>query len=165
MLNYEVIDNFLNRDEFEMVKSSIEHVDFPWYYTNQIVEKNIKSQNYKFYLAHICYVDSKPTSKLWYDVGQLFFNKLKMKSIIRMKVNFFPNQGLFEQHDYHTDTTYKHKGALFSLNTCNGYTILNDGTKIDSIENRMLLFNPSLKHGSTNTTNASRRLNINFNYF
>lgn len=165
MDNFEVIDNFLNRDDFEMVKSSIDHTGFPWFYENEISKPNLKSTNFKFYLTHTCYIDSKPNSKLWDEIGQLFFDKLKMKSILRMKVNFYPNQGTFEEHDPHIDYPYHHKGAIFSLNTCNGYTKLYDGTKIDSVENRMLLFNSSLEHSSTNTTNAVRRLNINFNYF
>ena len=37
--------------------------------------------------------------------------------------------------------------------------------KIESIENRMILFDASRLHTSTNTTNVNRRVNINFNYF
>lgn len=164
-MKYKVIDNFLDEEKLDKVKKSINHTNFPWFYESQISKPNLESTNYKFYLTHTCYINSKPNSELYEEIGQLFFDELKMKSMLRMKVNFYPNQGSFEEHDPHVDYHYPHKGAIFSLNTCNGYTKLNDGTKIDSIENRMLIFDSSLKHCSTNTTNTNRRLNINFNYF
>ena len=54
--------------------------------------------------------------------------------------------------------------ALLSLNTCDGYTKLKDGTKIDSVANRVLLFDPCEEHCSTTTTNVKARFNINVNY-
>ena len=42
--------------------------------------------------------------------------------------------------------------------------ILEDGTKVDSVANRLLLFNSSLNHNSSTTTNAKGRYNININY-
>ena len=41
---------------------------------------------------------------------------------------------------------------------------LEDGTKIDSIANRILLFDSSKKHCSTTTTNTFARINININF-
>jgi hypothetical protein len=42
---------------------------------------------------------------------------------------------------------------------------LKDGTKIDSVENRILFFNPSEEHDSENCTDEKTRINININYF
>ena len=64
----------------------------------------------------------------------------------------------------HFDYPFSHSSALLSLNTCDGYTKLKDGTKIDSIANRILLFDPSEEHCSTTTTNIFARINININY-
>ena len=64
----------------------------------------------------------------------------------------------------HIDYRFKHSAAILSLNTCDGYTKLMDGTKIDSVANRMLLFDASEKHCSTTTTNVQARMNININY-
>ena len=58
-----------------------------------------------------------------------------------------------------------HKTGIFSINTCNGYTKLEDGTKIDSVANRMLLFDASRPHTPSTTTDQTVRVNINFNYF
>ena len=64
----------------------------------------------------------------------------------------------------HFDYPFSHSSALLSLNTCDGYTKLKDGTKIDSIANRILLFDASEEHCSTTTTNVPARFNININY-
>ena len=43
--------------------------------------------------------------------------------------------------------------------------ILADGTKIKSVANRALLFDPFEFHSSTTTTDAKARFNMNVNYF
>ena len=40
-----------------------------------------------------------------------------------------------------------------------------DRPKVDSVENRMIFFDPTKPHASTNTTDQVRRVNIVFNYF
>ena len=87
-----------------------------------------------------------------------------MKSLIRIKANFYPNTERLQEHPMHVDMEFSHSGAILSLNTCDGYTKLKDGTKIDSVANRVLLFDASEEHCSTTTTNVSARINININY-
>ena len=60
---------------------------------------------------------------------------------------------------------YKHCGLIFYLNTNNGFTILDDGTKIESVENRALFFDPSKRHCSTTCTDSIFRSIIIINYF
>ena len=56
------------------------------------------------------------------------------------------------------------RGALLMLNTCDGYTGFEDGTNIDTVENRMVFFDSTEKHHSTNCTNQQFRLTMNINY-
>ena len=65
----------------------------------------------------------------------------------------------------HIDYPYLHKIAVLYINSCDGYTKFEDGTKIDSIANRMLIFDGDTMHTSSTTTNEIARCNINFNYF
>ena len=67
-------------------------------------------------------------------------------------------------HSDHRDMDISHKGGLFSLNTCDGFTVI-EGKEIESVANRMIYFDPSVLHHSTNCTNASARMNININYY
>ena len=85
--------------------------------------------------------------------------------MIRCKANLYTRTPEIIEHAMHTDFDYPHQAGLFSLNTCDGYTLLEDGTKVESIRNRMLFFDASKKHASTSTTNENVRMNINFNFF
>ena len=91
--------------------------------------------------------------------------KLKPRALVRIKANLYQCTPKIIKHGEHADFDWEHKGALYSLNTCNGGTILEDGTKIESKENRMLLFDPSKPHASTTCTDQPARFNININYF
>jgi hypothetical protein len=89
-----------------------------------------------------------------------------LRQLQRCKANLYPRDTTFFEHAPHHDNTWEDaKGALFMVNTCNGYTRLHDGTKVNSVANRMLFFRPHLNHSSTNTTNAHCRVTVNFNYF
>ena len=53
---------------------------------------------------------------------------------------------------------------IFFVNSNDGFTILDDDTMIESVENRILFFDSSKLHNSTNCTNEKVRVNINFNF-
>ena len=105
----------------------------------------------------------EPTSSYFKALLPLL-NKLKVKSLIRIKANLYTYVGTQIEHGFHIDNTYSHKGAIFSINSNNGYTILEDGTKIESVENRIVFFDATRLHNSSTTTTAKGRYNINFNF-
>ena len=82
----------------------------------------------------------------------------------RIKCNLFPNTKVLQEHAYHVDHKIKHVAAILVLNTCDGYTKFKDGTKVDSIANRLYFFEGGIDHASTTTTNVPARFNINFNF-
>ena len=90
-----------------------------------------------------------------------------MEALFRIKANmYFPSRsGKVEHHAPHIDSSFKHQGALFYLTTCDAPTTMADGTAIESVENRLLLFDPVTNHSSSSPTNAPYRQTINFNYF
>ena len=172
MSDYEVIDNFFPQDvlnEFNSLLMPDEFIENPtqhvyWCYTPSVATRKIEDWRL-FYLTHTVYD---------YTICSPFYDKLMtiptikrldFKALIRIKINMFPNTETLKEHGMHVDYKFPHKGALFSINTCDGYTKLEDGTKIDSVANRMLLFDASKPHTSTTTTNQTVRVNINFNYF
>tara|TARA_S200000501_G_scaffold292993_1_gene278562 strand:- start:1179 stop:1646 length:468 start_codon:yes stop_codon:yes gene_type:complete len=91
-------------------------------------------------------------------------NILQPKAIIRVKANKYLQTPTLEEHEYHQDYPYKHKAAIFYINTNNGQTQFTT-TRVASIENSMLYLDASTQHRSTSTTDAPYRININFNYF
>ena len=46
---------------------------------------------------------------------------------------------------------------IYYMNTCDGYTLFEDGTKVESNANRLVTFPNGMKHTGTSTTNASFR--------
>ena len=163
-LDYEVIDNFLPNENFLKIKEVLLGDNLPWYYYPNISDKNTKSTGSLFYMMHLFY-DREPNSNFYYLIKENLLNFMKIKSLIRVKANLYPNQSIKEINEMHVDYDYKHCGAIFSINTNNGGTILKDGTKIDSVENRMLFFDPSKEHDSINCTDEKVRVNLNLNYF
>jgi hypothetical protein len=159
-MNCKVIDNFLEEEYFNSLVALLEEI--PWYYLSTVAASLITENNI-FYLYHMFYVNNAPCSPI-YDKLLPVVRKLGGESLIRIKGNLYPNTETLHEHPMHTDFSFSHSTALLSLNTCNGYTKLEDGTKIDSVANRVLLFDAKEKHCSTTTTNVSARYNINVNY-
>ena len=68
---------------------------------------------------------------------------------------------------FHTDYAFKCKTAILYMNNNNGATILDDTKKIkiDSIENRMVVFDSQIKHCALIQSDSKRRIILNINYF
>tara|TARA_R110002020_G_scaffold115357_2_gene265250 strand:+ start:494 stop:1012 length:519 start_codon:yes stop_codon:yes gene_type:complete len=172
-MKYQVIDNFLDYVDLHVIQNFM-FKDMDWYYSRSVASDK-DSQSTHYYFAHQLfdfYQTDLPDSPFYKEVLSRFgkaFKRLnmegEMKALIRVKANLFPSTPKLVEHDFHIDYPFQHKGLLFSVNTCDGYTKLDDGTKIDSIENRLLLFDSSKNHASTTCTNTHVRVNMNFNYF
>ena len=168
---YNVIDNFLPQEQFEEVRDSIMyHFDFPWYIHKRVntVGKNCTEEYWNWYATHTFYRNDYATSQQCHRIYDIFIPRfIEMNiyhSLLRIKGNFYPHTETLKEHAGHRDYLYSNTGALYSLNTCDGYTKLCDGTKIPSVANRILIFDSSIIHNSTTTTNAAGRFNINFNF-
>ena len=131
-----------------------------------------KKEDYRdWYASHLVY--QAPTL---YDVSKdyisnlqnIFVDKLikeeSSPALLRIKVNFYASSDRVYEHSPHVDYPFKSRGAILSLNTCDGFTRLYDGTKVDSVANRLLLFDPTNLHNSSTTTTVGGRWNININY-
>ena len=161
-MEYEVIDNYLTDEEHQTICDEIvKNINFALYISNGVSYTN-KDDGY--YFTHHLYNNFTHTSDKFILIHPIL-NKLNPFSLTRIKVNFYPKTPKIVKHGWHTDYDIPHKGAIYYLNTNNGKTILEDGTEIDSVANRILLFDPSVKHRSTTCTDDSHgRYNINFNF-
>ena len=159
----EIKDNFLPLEQFNSLKITIYDKLFPWFWDDNVTGPN--GEHSSFYLTHVLFTEMGINSNYFDSIVTPFLNIIDCKQLMRVKVNAYPIAEKRIEHGFHIDKPFEHKGALFSLNTCDGYTRFETGEKIDSVENRMIFFNPNIPHTSTNTTNQKRRVNINFNYF
>jgi hypothetical protein len=152
----QIIDNFLSDNEFGEVFRMIADTEFPWFYG--LVTSGSKYSQF----THCFYNHDQPTD--YYPKLRFFREKLKVKSLVRIKANLNPRTETLQEYDYHIDYEDM-KTAILYLNTCNGYTKFKTGEKVDSVKNRIVIFDSNLEHTGTSCTDQYGRLVINFNYF
>ena len=157
----EIIDNFLTKKECELINKTLTNNFFPWYYINNVSEEN---DGY-FYFVHLVFDNNRINSPQIMDLLKPLIDKLKIKALVRIKINLYTKTEKIIEHKMHTDTKFKCKTSLYYVNTNNGYTGLKNNKKIESISNRLLNFDSQVPHFSTNCTDKNYRININFNYF
>lgn len=164
-LDYKVIDNFLSKEKFNLIYNCLTSNNFAWYFQSNISFKNNETKSHNFYMTHRIYDENRPLSNHFEIIEKTLLESIYVKSLIRIKANFYPNNKIIDVGEMHSDYSFKHKGAIFSINTNNGGTILKNNTRIESVANRILFFDPSELHDSYNCTNKKARININLNYF
>jgi hypothetical protein len=164
-IKYKIIDNFLPKDNFNNLKNLLLSNNFYWFYNSGVNFSDKEEPNMLFYFMHMFYINNVPYSNSFNFINTNLLSKINIKSLLRVKANLYPNQHKKKINGNHVDYDYPHKGAIFYINTNNGRTILSDKIKIDSVENRILFFDPSIPHDSENCTDQKVRVNININYF
>ncbi len=157
------IKNFCQKDFFNNLVKKITKEDTAFFFNNCVAYEKEKQNNLTYYFTHIVYEKQMPNSPL-YELFVPILDQLKVKALIRIKINLYTRTKKIHYHNSHVDKPFKHKGCILSLNNCNGFTIIKN-KKIPSIANQALLFDPSVPHNSTTCTNKPARININFNYF
>jgi len=160
-----IIDNFLPIKNYNKLKNLMLGKDLPWYYNPDVNFKNIDSNDFLFYMTHMFYNFDNAQSPFFKIINENLLNFIDVKSLIRVKGNLYPNQMVRKTNGYHKDYEWEHKGAIFYINSNNGRTIFEDNTKVESVANRILFFNPSIKHDSENCNDQKVRVNLNINYF
>lgn len=158
----QVIDNFLDKDEFNKIKKAMVSDYFPWFYCDHVSYEN---ENDKFYFTHNFYKDSKPQS-YFFNILDSLLTKLEIKSLIRVKGNLHVKEKKMTYNNFHTDLPFKHKGCILYINDNNGFTYFKESDKkVKPRENRIVLFDPSIEHKSSRCSDSKVRINININYF
>tara|TARA_R100001086_G_scaffold139079_1_gene72916 strand:- start:113 stop:598 length:486 start_codon:yes stop_codon:yes gene_type:complete len=159
-----VVKNYLNKEYFNKLKATFAdpHPDLPFYIQRRVAHPTGAIDKQHFYFTHLLFNNSIKSD--YYTLLKPFLEKLKIKALMRVKVNLFPRTDTLLHHHPHYDYPFKHKALVFSLNTCDGGTRI--GKKfIPSIENQAFFFDASNSHNSTTCTDQQARINLNFNYF
>lgn len=134
---YEVVDNFLPEEEHKKIFEVMKDTGFDWHFADKITIEQ-KEKDIFFYFCHIFYNQTSLYQSTFFQLMFPLLKKIDPKALIRVKGNLYLNQGLgVKEHAEHTDYPFKHKGALYSLNTCDGYTKIGN-EKIPSVKNRII---------------------------
>ena len=163
---FEVIDNYFDKDYFAAMQDIIiKSGKVQWEY----IEATAPGDENNLSCMFGAWVYENTQLHQMYEMftggPETLWEKFGIKSLIRIKFNLYPRTETLIEHAEHKDYEFKHKGALVYLNDNDGYTKLEDGTCIESKANRVLFFDASTPHASTNCTDAKARFNINVNYF
>ena len=158
----DVIDNFLPPEKFYSLQKMFFSKTFPWFWGGEKV-KGIDNYPYNWQMCHNFYQYSIPHSNQ--DIGSVI-ETLKPNAIHKIKANLTFYTPQVYEHGLHTDVEdFECTTAIYYLNTNDGYTIFEDGTKVESVANRIVKFPSFIKHSGTTCTNKRRRIVLNLNYF
>lgn len=165
----EVIDNFLNDDDFiEVFKSIEKNSMFPWYLNHGVVSEG----DGHIQFTHGFYFNRERSA--WFPIIEPILQKLKINdydnNLIRVKSNLQHRTHSPITHTMHVDnriedTDEKTMTAIYYLNTNNGYTLFESGERIKSVANRLVMFPAKTMHsGTTNTDESNYRIVLNINW-
>jgi hypothetical protein len=164
-INYKIEDDFLDDFEFAQIESVfINNPNFPWFYTNGIAELDTTSDIYKFQFSHSFFKENQGITSGFYEQIKPLIDKINPKVLIRVKANLGTPTPTNLEGGYHTDVNFPCKTAVFYLNDNDGYTLFEDGTKVESKSNRFVSFDSNNKHTGVSQTNSRVRCVININY-
>jgi len=163
-------DNFLKQEEFDKIQNLLMGDTFPWYYNPTI---DLANDEDKYQFIHLFYDAYIPISVNIKIINPLVYG-IKPISLWRVKANLLTRTPNIIENTFHTDIgklidkpekLAQWTTSIFYVNTNNGYTKFEDGTKVESVANRVVTFPANMKHHGTSCTNEKTRVVINFNYF
>ena len=158
----EVIDNFIDEEDFNKLSEFISSKHMDWYSAEGVNTPN--DGNIQF--SHVMYENGIAGEKIAM-VGAIL-DKLTPFLIMRIKANLVLKTEEPIVHGMHIDfpeeLDFKWLTGIYYVNTNNGYTLFENGKKINSVANRMVIFNGKEKHSSVTQTDTFRRFVINFNF-
>ena len=156
-----VINNFIqDKNVFLDIKNLLLSPNFPHYYNNYVADKKDVGD---YYFVHILYKQGQQKSDYFNQVLMPILGRLNFNYLHRAKVNCYTKKHKHIKSAMHTDMDKNHTVALFSVNTNNGYTLFENGEKVVSVENQLVVFDGSIKHCSVAQTDENLRVNININ--
>ena len=165
-----IVDDFLAQDDFYELQTFVVGPEpaLPWYY-NSIIDSDDDVDKFQF--THLFYTDWVPISSSMKILNPILI-KIDPVSLWRIKANLLTRTSNIVENEFHQDAgTYLKKKlskewttAIFYMNTNNGYTEFEDGTKVESVANRIVIFPTNTKHRGTSCTDERTRVVINFNY-
>ena len=163
---YKIIDNCLDQETFLTLKNTLLGADFPWYLNSSKVFKNsVVPEKYNYQFTHTFYHNYAGSSD-WLKVIIPLVTVINPAAIVRIKANLTPLTSSIITYDFHVDEPwFIGKTAIYYVNTNNGYTEFENGQRIESVENRLVIFNSDTLHTGTSCTDEKVRCVLNLNYF
>jgi hypothetical protein len=166
-----IIDDFLDETLFHDLQSIVMGIDFDWNFIPMTDSIGETSDKFSGQFVHSAYENCVPRTTFFNNLLSTL-SKLDAIAISRIKLNLQPRTSKIIKNTFHTDldgtmnleTMKTWTTSIFYINSNNGYTEFESGEKVESIENRMVEFQSTLKHRGTTCTDEQTRVVINFNF-
>ena len=153
--------NFLSKTELQSLKELMLASDFAWYYKEHQVEHE---KDHPF-LHHSVYRHGLINSPFYESHFKCLIRKLKVNMCSEVRVNLMMRDAKRYHSAYHIDRPFKCKTAIYYINTSNGYTEFEKtGKKVFSEENKIVIFDSSLKHRAVSPSDTFARYIVNIKY-
>ena len=167
-----VIDDFLPKENFDELKTYLFSKKLPWRYVDKVTSEDDSINDFQF--VHHVYGYSGVMNQICFNILEPCLNKLNADYTYRIKCNLgtrtekTQKRGGFHidlPHDISHKDVDKHRTSVYYINTNDGGTLFKESGKfVNSVANRMVVFDSQLSHVGMTCTNKKRRIVINFNY-
>ena len=168
--DFRVNDNFLTEQDFGTIRDTITAGEFQWSFSQYVDSSNEEPTPGQF--VHTVYFGSVPCSQFYNSLVPIIEHKLGISALYRIKLNLQPRLPEPFKYSFHSDLSHDFEKdvashwttAIFYINTNNGYTEFENGEKIESVANRLVMFPSNIKHRGVTQTDEQTRIMINFNF-
>lgn len=166
-----VFDDFLTADDFDaLARLMLEtNTPFGWFLEQVITEEYGMDLSQDRQMSHLFYSDVlfRPTSDYWVHLLPAI-RLLNPTALLRVKANLQWRAAQQIERNFHTDVPLHRcegiKTAVLYINTNNGYTKFEDGRRVDSVSNRLAVFDACLYHTGVAATDVDCRVVVNFDF-
>ena len=175
----EITDNFLLEEDHKRIEKVMRSRTFPWHH--HIVPLDItnhpspiigmdKSLSLQVFFTHSFLQEGGDHGyewSNWGDIASLILLKLEAERVERVRGVISMKRAEHEIDGWHVDNEDLPgmRVGIYYLDTCDGCTILEDGTVVESVANRMVTFPIEMLHTLISHTDIESRIVINFNYW
>jgi len=165
----EVFDNFLEKDIFEDLERRfcVDYVE--WHFNPHVVFPWDEDDLNNFQFVNTIYAHGSPQNEHYNSILPIF-DKLEIKFPLRSKLNLQTRTPEIVKRSFHADMKdvldddFPYKTAIYYLNTNDGYTEFETGEMVESVSNRIVIFNGNQMHRGTTCTDQKTRVVLNINY-
>ena len=179
-----IYDNCLPLNVFKQMQNTLLGAEFSWHWCDDILTYGIDDKplvegydkddigqfSHEFYSC-----EDKMGWPSTTEVLTPILNIINPRAWMRVKANLGPRNSKHMVGGWHCDKHWEFEDgtrkpypdiitAIFYLNTNNGYTMLETGDKIESVENRFVLFFNDILHTGMSQTDTKVRVVINFSF-
>jgi len=178
-MTIEIYDDFLVPSEYEKIQyiflgGKTNQSNFPWFWGPIIGNSDYDSLTNR-QLSCVIYDYNNDTGQLYTGLTELTHPnqlneiltdpRLNISALCRIKANLSSVTDNHNKGGFHVDLPFKCTTGIFYVNSNNGWTEFEDGTKVNCVANRMVKFPSYMRHAGVTTTDTHCKIVINFNYF